>query len=599
MFSFMTLQEFLKKCGQKTFIAAIAVILGGIYMGKKKAATRRRLVMFRDSALDRRQDSADVKMALAEKLHTVDEAVLFKRSKIIEMSLSELSKALKSGSLSAVEVLHAYQAKALECTSQINCVTEPINEAEEWAKELDANGDKSGILYGIPVSVKECVYLKGYDSHFGISKYIGKICTEDHVIVRVLKKEGAIPFMRTNVPQTMLSFSCSNPVYGETLNPHDCERCPGGSSGGEGALIGMHGSQIGIGSDIAGSVRVPAHFCGICSLKPTKNRISEQGEPSVIGGQKGLSGLNGVMARDVDGVVLTMKALLTSEMFRLDSSLPPIPFNAKKFSDQKVMRVGYYDDDGYFTPVPACRRAVSVAVEALKSRGHTLIPFNIPLLSGDNNDEEDDTAGNHVFELLHADGNKAWLSHLEGEAVDKHLSTQLRYSIHPSFSRRLRRPFMSRRMLNYYEACCSGDKSTSQIWSDYKKLTEYFSKFVSAWKDANIDVLIGPGFGITACSNKYAAKLFCLAGTTAIYNILDIPAGTVPVTQVTQEDEDNLATRFEVKDEWDRLAKEACTGSVGIPVGVQCIALKWQEELCLKLMKEVEEGVKAINNKVI
>ncbi|XP_077864667.1 vitamin D3 hydroxylase-associated protein-like [Saccoglossus kowalevskii] len=580
-----------KKCQQKKLLVAIAVVLG-IYVAKRSAA-RRRLLMHRKKALERQHEATRMKIALAERLHTHDKVILAKRLRIIEMSLSELSKALKSGSLSAVEVLHAYQAKALECSSQTNCVTEPIIEAEEWAKELDANGDKGGILYGIPVSVKECVYLKGYDSHFGISKYIGKICTEDHVIVQVLKKEGAIPFMRTNVPQIMLSFSCSNPVYGETLNPHDCERCPGGSSGGEGALIGMHGSQIGIGSDIGGSVRIPAHFCGISSLKPTRSRISLIGQANVLPGQKALCGVNGVMARDVDGVVLTMKALLTSEMFRLDSSLPPIPFNDATFSNIKVMRVGYYDDDGYFTPVPACRRAVSVAVEALKSRGHTLIPFNIKKLL---TDEDNHTLANLALQAITADGSKRFMSHLEDEDVDKYLSLQLHYFNITSLKRKLMWPFMSNRMQRYYDSCRNEDKRTSELWSDHLKGAEYFSKFVSAWKDANIDVLIGPGFGITACSNEYAAKLFSVAGTTAIYNMLDIPAGTVTVTKVTQEDEDNLATEFQVKDNWDKLAVEACTGSVGLPVGVQCIALKWQEELCLKLMKELEEGVKAINN---
>ena len=92
-------------------------------------------------------------------------------------------------------------------------------------------------------------------------------------IFQVLKKQGAVPFVRTNVPQTMLSYECSNPLYGLTVNPHDPTRIPGGSSGGEAALVGGGGSILGMGTDIGGSVRIPAHMCGCCSIKPTGGRI--------------------------------------------------------------------------------------------------------------------------------------------------------------------------------------------------------------------------------------------------------------------------------------------------------------------------------------
>ncbi|XP_070572442.1 vitamin D3 hydroxylase-associated protein-like [Ptychodera flava] len=574
--------------GLEKLAAILVVVVGGAYIGKEASNRRKKMLMLRDEALDRRQNAADMKIALAEKLHTDDPAILAKRRGIIAMSTSELSSALKAGELSAVEVLHAYQAKALDCTSQVNCVTEPIMEAEEWAEELDRTPSKNGLMYGIPVSVKESVNITGYDTNFGISKYIDKLADEDHVIVQVLKNQGAIPFMRTNLPQTMLSYSCSNPIYGETYNPYDCERCPGGSSGGEGALIGMHGSLIGIGSDIAGSVRIPAHFCGICSLKPTKGRLSDKGEPSVISGQKGLAGVNGVMSRDVDGIVLAMRALLVPEMFQLDCTVAPIPFNEKVFSNEHCLNIGYYEDDGFFTPVPACQRAVTMTVEALKKAGHKLIPFQVPSFS----ETENDTAGGHVFTLLHADGNKLWFGHLEGEQVDKHIATQIAHTTVVSLKHWLKWPFMSERMKTGYHSAAGGDRKTSKLFSDYSKRNEYVSKFISAWKEAQIDVLLCPAFGITACTNDYAAKLFFLAGTTGMYNLIDFPAGTVSVTKVTREDEENLEHSFEVKDQWDQMAKEACKDSLGLPVSVQCVALPWQEEMCLKLMKEVEKSIK-------
>ena len=96
-----------------------------------------------------------------------------------------------------------------------------------------------------------------------------------------MRELGAIPFCLTNIPQTMLSYACSNPVYGCTTNPFDSQRTPGGSSGGEACLIAQGGSILGIGSDVGGSLRIPAHFCGITALKPTTGRLCERGRDMV------------------------------------------------------------------------------------------------------------------------------------------------------------------------------------------------------------------------------------------------------------------------------------------------------------------------------
>merc|ERR1712212_1333909 len=131
--------------------------------------------------------------------------------------------------------------------------------------------------FGLPISVKECFYVKGYDSTIGLAQFIAKPAPEDSVFVRALKDLHAVPFCLTNIPQTMVSYSCSNPVYGNTANPHDLTRTPGGSSGGEAALIASGGSILGIGTDVGGSLRIPAHFCGLAALKPTSRRIYQGG----------------------------------------------------------------------------------------------------------------------------------------------------------------------------------------------------------------------------------------------------------------------------------------------------------------------------------
>ena len=160
-----------------------------------------------------------------------------------------------------------------------NCICDFIDEARRQAENLrKIPVNERGPLFGLPISLKECFYVKGYDCTAGMARYIDLPHSRDGALVARIKELGAVPFCLTNVPQTMLSYACSNPVYGETVNPWDKTRTPGGSSGGEACLIAMGGSILGLGSDVGGSLRIPSHFCGISALKPTSGRIVERGE---------------------------------------------------------------------------------------------------------------------------------------------------------------------------------------------------------------------------------------------------------------------------------------------------------------------------------
>ncbi|NWI48406.1 VDHAP protein, partial [Picathartes gymnocephalus] len=215
--------------------------------------------------------------------------------------------------------------EALEVNREVNCVTDFIHGCEDQLQKLKKQKEK-GLLYGIPISIKDHINCKGHISSGGMVKFLGQVKEEDSVVVQVLKHQGGIPFVKTNIPQTMINYDCSNPIFGQTLNPFNPQKSPGGSSGGEGALIAGGGSILGIGSDVAGSIRLPSSFCGLCGLKPTGNRISPPGcgdRPFV----PTVTGMLGPMARDVDSLALCMKALLCQEMFQLDPTVPPIPFD--------------------------------------------------------------------------------------------------------------------------------------------------------------------------------------------------------------------------------------------------------------------------------
>ncbi|XP_025110840.1 fatty-acid amide hydrolase 1-like [Pomacea canaliculata] len=263
---------------------------------------------------------------------------------------------------------------------KLNCVTEPIQEAEEQAQQLDLlPPEKRGPLHGIPVSIKESISLKGYDCTGGLQALAFQKMERDAEIVQVLKNLGAVPFMRTNFPQGLMTFACSNPIYGQTLHPLDSKRGPGGSSGGEGALIGGGGSIIGIGSDIGGSIRIPSCVCGVYGLKPTAGRIGSKGHYAVGSGQTLVKLSVGPMARDMGGLVLATKAVLSQEHCKLSPLLPPVPFRNEIFEKKNPMRIGFYTKIDGLQSHPGGVRALYQAKAALESRGHTVIEFQPPL----------------------------------------------------------------------------------------------------------------------------------------------------------------------------------------------------------------------------
>ncbi len=254
---------------------------------------------------------------------------------------------------------------------------ELITEAEQWAREADAQVGPRGALHGVPVSVKDLFGVEGYDSTVGVSHHIDQPM-QDCVVVKVLKAHGAIPFAKTNVPQTMLSWENTNPIFGVTVNPRDITRGPGGSSGGEGALIAGGGSVLGVGSDLGGSIRLPAACCGVFGFKPTGGRTSLRGMRFAAEGQLCVPNSSGPLARDAHGLIECTKALLSPAMFNLDAYIPPVLFNEELFTEKKGerLRIGYYIDDGLFKPVPPNCRAVLEAVEALRRQGHEVVEWD-------------------------------------------------------------------------------------------------------------------------------------------------------------------------------------------------------------------------------
>ncbi|XP_078657284.1 vitamin D3 hydroxylase-associated protein-like [Branchiostoma floridae x Branchiostoma belcheri] len=549
-----------------------------VYIGRKFYIRRQFKQKVRKKNEERQQAFQDV----LKSLNTDDKEVEDTRKAVLSLTLPQLSQQLRDGQLSAVQVLQAYQEKALAVHNDFNCVTEPIPDALARAEDLDRAGQRSGLLYGVPVSIKDNIDIKGMPNTLGLVKYLENYAEEDSVIVRVLKKQGAVPFVKTNVPQTMLDIGCSNPLYGTTLNPLDPTRSPGGSSGGEGALIGGGGSILGLGNDIGGSIRIPAHFCGICGFKPTANRLSKQGYFNCSPGQQGVVGTCGPLARDVNSLALVMKALLVPDMFELDPLVPPIPFRQEIYESKKPLKIGYFLDWELQLATPALTRAVEVAKEALEKAGHKLVPFQPP--------KSDQAFFDIIPKCLLADGGTSIRNRMSGEVVDPRLKLQLPFLTMSYFWRKvvgvLLKPISARiaRMMSHRIL-----RTIYDLWQRLVEREVYVRKFLTAWEEADIDVLLCPAFPIPAFKLQGAPALSETTSYTFIFNLLDFPAGVVPVTKVTEED-DRLLDDYvgSNNDLFDRYLRQVTKGAVGLPVAVQCVALPWQEEICLRLMKEVE-----------
>uniref|UniRef100_UPI0033416CA9 amidase n=1 Tax=Methylibium sp. TaxID=2067992 RepID=UPI0033416CA9 len=296
---------------------------------------------------------------------------------ILALPLTALADALARGELSSAEVVEAYIERIEAVNPLINAViTKRYDAAREEARRADATrqrGQPLGALHGVPVTIKDCIDVADLPSTFGLPARACHRAESDEIHVARLRAAGAIVLGKTNVSQALFYTEADNPLFGRTLNPWNPQRSPGGSSGGEGAIIAAGGSPLGLGTDIGGSVRVPAAFCGIASLKATAGRMDDWGEYSAPPGQRAILSQTGVLARTADDVALGYRiASDAPERADLpawrDPAAVPVP----------QLRVAYYTDDGSFTPSPAVQRAVREAAEALRSAGATVSEWAPP-----------------------------------------------------------------------------------------------------------------------------------------------------------------------------------------------------------------------------
>ena len=292
-------------------------------------------------------------------------------NEVIFASATRLRDRIRDREISSREVVNAYLERIEAVNPKLNAVV--ALRADEARREADAadralaRDEVAGPLHGLPMTIKDSFDTAGLVSTWGTPGRTGHVPREDATVVARLRAAGAILLGKTNTPEFTLSFHTQNPIYGATRNPYDLERSPGGSSGGAAAILAAGGSPLDVGTDTGGSIRMPAHFCGIAGLRPTSGRVPRTGHAIGPGGPVEALTQVGPMARFVEDLKLALPILAGPD--GRDPAIAPVPLGDPDAVDLRGLRVAFHTDNGIQAPTPEIAEAVCAAAKVLADAG--------------------------------------------------------------------------------------------------------------------------------------------------------------------------------------------------------------------------------------
>lgn len=454
---------------------------------------------------------------------------------IIYSTASELGQAIRDKEVCSEDVVDAHLKRIAEVNPQLNAVVwqEDGYLLRQEARRRDTElmwGNTRGPLHGVPITIKDAFEAAGMISTGGTQGRSNYIPEKDATIVARLKSAGAVILGRTNTPEISFGTECDNVVYGRTNNPWDVNRTPGGSSGGEASIIAAGGSPFGIGSDMGGSIRWPAHCTGIVGMKPTTGRIPRTGHWPSFGGLFAALTQPGPMARSVADVALGL-SIMSGQDF-VDPTTVPAPLRDYKRVRLKNQRVAFHTDNGVMAADSDIAATVHAAVKHLDGWVRSVDearPSGI------------EQATDIHMELSGADGGENAWNILE-EAGTKLVAPLLK----------------SRLEL----ASKTSSSSVAEFIRTLAKWEEYRSEMLAFME--NYDVIVGPANAHVAPLHGHAVDRFPGSFSYAhAYNI----AG------------------------WPAIVIRGGTSGEGMPVGVQIVARPWREDLALAVAAHIEESI--------
>ncbi|KAH7310671.1 amidase signature domain-containing protein [Stachybotrys elegans] len=464
------------------------------------------------------------------------------------------------------ELVRKYAEKSFTCEqvikTYISTFTEiffcdAIADAIQLDQYMAKEGKPKGPLHGVPITLKDQFNVAGYDTTLGYTGRAFKPATDDAVLVKMLRSLGAVIIAKTNLPQSILWVETENPLWGLTTNPMSSRYTPGGSTGGEAALLFMQGSMLGWGTDIGGSIRSPSHMMGLYGLKPSSSRLPYTGVPVSTEGQEHVPSSIGPLARSLPTIVETMKALISLEPWALDCRCVPIPWREpiyKSVQEQKLT-IGLLLDDGVVRPHPPIIRAIQDAASALEKLGHEIVPWT------------DDLHAEciEVMDMFYtADGGEDIRRDVEagGEPFIPHVE----------------------KLVNR-----GSPISVYEYWQLNKRKKNLQQAYLNKWNGTKspttqrtVDVIIMPTMPHASVPHQTSRWV----GYTKVWNFLDYTALTIPAGRVEMKDCDarwDHAARNDI-DAWNAKVwadnKQEMAG-LGLPVSVQIVGRNLEEEKVL------------------
>lgn len=524
-----------------------------------------------------------------------------------ELSITEdhdataLVAALAVGKLNSVDVVTAFCKRAAIAQQLTNCLTEILFEdAIDRAKELDAymkaHNRPIGPLHGLPISLKDTFKIKGYDASVGVAGFCFKPATTNSALVDLLLQQGAVLYCKTNVPLTMMALDSHNNVFGRTLNPANRHLTAGGSSGGEGALLALRGSPLGVGTDVGGSIRIPSMCNGLVGVKPSHGRVPYAGQEggAAPGSSKvAIEATAGPIARNVRDAEMLLRVIGQASPFLFDSDVLPQTWSEQTplrtrlppIRPQQPLRIGIVRTDGHVAPLPPVQRLMDDVADALRS---PILPSWEPFEVIDVDISKLGPKCLKTFNgMMSIDGANSWFDNLEltGEPLSPWLQTRLR-----------RRP----------------QKSLDEVRKLQAQKTELQTEFLKVWQEDGGYWTTGHGTGKE--QNKMLDVIICpvaphpvapidrwnTTNYTSAFNLLDLPAGILPIRSFCQADLKEEVPQTSLNG-WDKINRELWTEVdrkvyLGSPLSVQVLAPRLMERRLVEAMGVLEKALGPLRN---
>ncbi|KAK1985958.1 amidase [Colletotrichum cereale] len=460
-----------------------------------------------------------------------------------------------TGELSSEEVTVAFCKRAALAQQLTFCLTEiffdeGIARARELDQHLKATGKPIGPLHGLPISLKDSFVVKGHYATVGYVEFLKRPPpTTNSAMVDLLLDAGAVFFCKTNIPQTMMTADSQNNIFGRTLNPQKTSLTAGGSTGGEGALVAFRGSVLGMGTDIAGSVRIPSLCCGVYGFKPTADRIPFGGKvyyPFPRLHLPGVSPVIGPIANSVDDLTLLMETTLAQRPWEYDASAIDTPWRSLDDAKEALVIGVLPEDPDYKLQPPAA--------------GHDIV--RLP---------PDPSCGASLGGKLgftYYGLTSSGLDALESE-IGEPLVCSVRKNVHP---------------FGDEGPLVSPELDTAHRLGEFLNLrAAYADSWRKTWREHKLDVVLGPGAISTAVPHDtYGVPVY-----TVMWNVLDYPAGIIPYGFASKDKDPHYqkaTARFDAD-----YNPEACDGA---PCAIQVVAPRFRDEECLQAMRIIDRDIR-------